>query len=440
MAETIRTPIYEDLAANDLEQNLIPVDYSFESDAGLLKELDTKNAPLIPYDNQLRFKAVITTPSLVNQLNQEFSNTLQPQTVSENVFPMPSSMASLVDEGRESQVSTQPEDSSTFTVENGNNELNLVSFSQDSLPNIPENSPTKNEMRLVAFNLGEGYNNFKKDRDLLKNDSKEVQDLRSYALMAKAISCNFEGQIMYFEQIPDTEIAVTFFSEKKPYDNLVTDYKVDQISYPNPPNEVEFLKSIGKEKGLMVHSGFYQRWLTLQEEFLQRMAKLTFSHNNAVVRFIGHGVGGVYAVFASLSYLARYPKKDIAVYTYGQPRMGNENFRALIEKIINHQKGTFQIFRVTRSDDPVVHWPMNDESDPGVEDIIILAGGIVKQNAFVHHQTEYFFEEETNHVYRCKKPWFKKENKSCANGKELNSQVNKHNGPYFNATMEQCIP
>ncbi|KAG9301908.1 hypothetical protein G9A89_004588 [Geosiphon pyriformis] len=441
-------PIYEN-SANSLEQNTIPVNYSLEPDTEFPKELDTNNEPLNFYDNQLGFNAAIPddvafTPSLslFNQLDQEFSNTLQPQTVSDNLL-MPSIMASLVDEGRESQVSKQPKDSSTFTVENGSNELNQVSFSQDSLPNIAESSFTKNEMGPVALNfgelkknLGELYHNFRKDRDLLKNDLY----LGNYALMANAAYCN-SGRIPIEYRINQNfnyiEIAVIFVSNQKSYNNLVKNYvEFTHMSYPKPPNEVKYFQSL--EENVLVHAEFYRDWLTVQEGFLKKIREMTVGNPLAVIRFIGHGVGGVYAIFASLSYLARYPKKYIVVYTYGQPRMGNENFRAIIHKIIYLKKGAYQIFRVTRSDDPVVHWPTNYESDPGApkpsKDVA------VKPYTFVHHQAEYFFEEETNNVYFCKIPWFKSENKSCANGKKLDPKVDKHNGPYFNVTMGQCVP
>ncbi|KAG9301907.1 hypothetical protein G9A89_004587 [Geosiphon pyriformis] len=443
-------PIYEN-SANNLEQNTIPVNYSLEPDTEFPKELDTNNEPLNSYDNQLGFNAgipddVAFTPSLslFNQLDQEFSNTLQPQTVSDNLL-MPSIMASLVDEGRESQVSKQPKDSSTFTVENGSNELNQVSFSQDSLPNIAESSFTENETGPVALNfgelkknLGELYHNFRKDRDLLKNDSKEVRDLGNYALMANAAYCN-SGRIPIEYRINQNfnyvEIAVIFASYQSSYDSLMKNYDEFYVPYPKHLDEIKFLQSFGKDKNILVNSEFYQDWLTVQEGFLKKISEMTVGNPLAVIRFIGHGVGGVYAMFASLSYLARYAEKDIAVYTYGQPRMGNGNFRTIIDKIIYHKKGKYQIFRGTRSDDPVVHWPTNYESDPGAP-----KSSKVKPYTFLHHQTEYFFEEETARVYRCKIPWFKNENESCANGKKLDPKVDKHNGPYFNVTMGQCVP
>ncbi|KAG9301910.1 hypothetical protein G9A89_004590 [Geosiphon pyriformis] len=303
------------------------------------------------YDNQLGFNAAIPddvafTPSLslFNQLNQEFSNTLQLQTVSDNLL-MPSTMASLVDEGKENQDLTQLED--RLTVENGSNELNQVSFSQDNLPNIAENSFTENEMGPVALNFGGlkktvdvWYDNFKKKRVLLKNDSKEVRDLGNYPLMANAAYCN-SGRISIEyrinESLNDIEIAVIIASDKRSYDSLIKHYTVDQMGYPKPP------------EGL-----FSEDW---RNDSFESVCSCS-----------------IYWVESTQCLHLYHILQDILKRTLLYILTANhEDFRAIIDQILDDDKRTFQIFRVTRADDP-------GAPNPGADLSIHLS--IIKPNIF----------------------------------------------------------
>ena len=61
------------------------------------------------------------------------------------------------------------------------------------------------------------------------------------------------------------------------------------------------------------------------------MAALIEAHPNSTIFVNGHSLGGALAVFAALDIkLYLKPSKKMTLYTYGQPRTGNEKFSDLL--------------------------------------------------------------------------------------------------------------
>ncbi|KAG9293812.1 hypothetical protein G9A89_019150 [Geosiphon pyriformis] len=145
------------------------------------------------------------------------------------------------------------------------------------------------------------------------------------------------------------------------------------------------------------------------------------------LRFIGHGVGGVLAMFAAL-YLKRIksmPKpKKLEVYTFGQPRMGNKLFALYVNRFLPGS-----VYRVTN---------MND-----------FVPKLLKSNTWYHHSTEYWINQRDcdcsaskeisrTEVYRCYgMRQYEDEHieptlcNADSEGTE-ESSIQAHFGPYFN--------
>ena len=83
------------------------------------------------------------------------------------------------------------------------------------------------------------------------------------------------------------------------------------------------------------------------------MAALIEDHPNSTIFVNGHSLGGALAVFAALDIkLYLNPSNNMTLYTYGQPRIGNEKFSDLL---FSQFDGSY--IRVTNYDDAVVHIP-----------------------------------------------------------------------------------
>ena len=129
-------------------------------------------------------------------------------------------------------------------------------------------------------------------------------------------------------------------------------------------------------KGCKVHSGFQDSWRSLQPQVLGHLSKL--SCENSTVSIVGHSLGAAMAalaaydlaepVYASLppslplgSVSSLAPRARWAVrrvYTYGQPRVGNDHFAAAFDARLGRLGVTH--YRVVDYRDAVPHLPLAD--------------------------------------------------------------------------------
>lgn len=126
----------------------------------------------------------------------------------------------------------------------------------------------------------------------------------------------------------------------------------------NLQNWVENLKIAKTDRnmscaGCKVHSGFYDCWRSLSAPMVEELRALRASHPLAEVYVTGHSLGAAIAMLAAyeLQYEERIPVAG--VYTFGQPRVGNEAFRTF------YNAGAPQrTWRLTHWHDPVPHLPL----------------------------------------------------------------------------------
>ncbi|KAG9285481.1 hypothetical protein G9A89_010956 [Geosiphon pyriformis] len=98
-----------------------------------------------------------------------------------------------------------------------------------------------------------------------------------------------------------------------------------------------------------------------------------YSWHTSVIRFVGHGVGGAYAVLAGLRIQSEIFNDsyatDFNIITFGQPRIGNDAFAGLVNQIFRNK-----IYRVTHTNDFVPRYPIIDNEG----------------RIFQHHEREYW--------------------------------------------------
>jgi len=98
-----------------------------------------------------------------------------------------------------------------------------------------------------------------------------------------------------------------------------------------------------------IHRGFYKSWQSLKSQTIEALKELKCE--SSPLRITGHSLGGSMAMLAAYELSKNYTVKE--VYTFGQPRVGNEAWvQAFQTKMIN-----VPYFRVTDYMDPVPHLP-----------------------------------------------------------------------------------
>jgi predicted lipase len=92
-----------------------------------------------------------------------------------------------------------------------------------------------------------------------------------------------------------------------------------------------------KAPNALVHSGFYNAYLTVQNQTLQSVSELrrfkylnlystiSSQHPDFTIMVTGHSLGAAIAEIAALDIKLELGE-DVAVYNYGDPRVGNEGF------------------------------------------------------------------------------------------------------------------
>eukprot|EP00466_Bigelowiella_natans_P006396 jgi/Bigna1/38881/e_gw1.28.64.1 len=117
----------------------------------------------------------------------------------------------------------------------------------------------------------------------------------------------------------------------------------------------------GCPQGCKVDRGFYYTYKAVQKKIREAVAGLKMKHPAAKTVVTGHSLGGAVAVHAVVDLaLAGYPAD--MVFTYGQPRVGNDVFAKWYVSKFTQGKPHF---RITHSHDPVPHLPTSGSGPIG---------------------------------------------------------------------------
>ncbi|KAG9304870.1 hypothetical protein G9A89_010732 [Geosiphon pyriformis] len=186
-----------------------------------------------------------------------------------------------------------------------------------------------------------------------------------------------------------------------------------------------------------VNKYFWDQFRRFDFDFSTILKEIEKQKSNVIteVTFVGHGMSAVYATFVAyeLQQSQRIPHISLRLFTYGQPRIGNQHFaRALNEAM-------FLQVRVTYKNDIVVNLPNH--------------GSRAQNKNYFHSMMEYWIESDDCHcsnndnllentiVYRCHggenfypEGPFLDESEECAQAQRP-FQFLLNNEPYFGITM-----
>lgn len=103
----------------------------------------------------------------------------------------------------------------------------------------------------------------------------------------------------------------------------------------------------GDISDVIVHQGFYNAYMTLQQDILDALSS---EESEAPISITGHSLGAAMAVLAAFD-LAKQGFEVLDVITFGAPRVGQRQFAYLFKL------GVKNYWRVTHGRDPVPHVP-----------------------------------------------------------------------------------
>ena len=124
--------------------------------------------------------------------------------------------------------------------------------------------------------------------------------------------------------------------------NWIEDFEIKQIPYTSNNNAC---------LGCKVHDGFYKSTMAIKDEALRSMRSLTRQYPNYDIIVTGHSYGASCAQLLALE-LIYNGFENIAVYNFGQPRVGNRVFANYVETILADK-----LWRFTHDKDIVPHLP-----------------------------------------------------------------------------------
>ena len=82
-----------------------------------------------------------------------------------------------------------------------------------------------------------------------------------------------------------------------------------------------------------MHEGFTEAYISVQDQLHQF---ITFQNPSKLI-LVGHSLGGALATLCAIDFQLTYEQRyDIELYTYGSPRVGNPEFRELVNESIPH--------------------------------------------------------------------------------------------------------
>lgn len=160
----------------------------------------------------------------------------------------------------------------------------------------------------------------------------------SRALEARSASVTQRGDTMAYTALLGSntsyDLAVVFRGSST-IRNWMTDLDIVTSEYPYCP-------------GCMVHTGFLRAYNSIQQPLESSVARMLSGARRVMV--FGHSLGGALATLFAAAML-RAGTRNLEVYTYGQPRVGNRPFA------IWYDGWGRRHFRVTHHRDPVPHLP-----------------------------------------------------------------------------------
>jgi len=161
--------------------------------------------------------------------------------------------------------------------------------------------------------------------------------------------------------------------------------------------------SVDPPNGTLIHNGFLEAWNSVAPIVLDTIESQLKTHPGYKLISVGHSMGGAVASLAAISLKVKFPSANIFLYTYGQPRTGNDVYAYWV----NEELGS-HVYRVVHTMDWVpnvisrIVIPFNSED----RDQEILSDSTLSlvERRYRHHGIEYWQNPDppsANTTVRC---------------------------------------
>lgn len=192
------------------------------------------------------------------------------------------------------------------------------------------------------------------------------------------------------ENIPNvTDISIVYDEN---WDNLAyTAYDREEnlvfmvfrrtVDFVNDIEDVDFIKEDYNHyscEDCQVHQGFFDAYINVKDKILEAFFNLCEKYPFAKTAVLGHSLGAAMSTFAFIDVSIKTKKKQPDYfYTFGSPRIGNENFVFFVNSLNESQRA-----RITHFQDSTPHLPLN------------IMG-------FAHISNEVFYNEDSSSFVLC---------------------------------------
>ncbi|KAG9300136.1 hypothetical protein G9A89_001266 [Geosiphon pyriformis] len=231
-----------------------------------------------------------------------------------------------------------------------NNELldNLQGFSVETPANNPDSPIQENiSLQLASDNFFDNTSllssqNIENDETLFvkagsnQGIKQKITDLESnnielYGFSARTLYCGLilptqhviyssnEIRVMVEKNDVIPEIIISFRGNT-PTTNIISDITLTKYPY---------------DQSSKVHQGFFKIFQKNEKALINKVVKMIRKNSDLSLTMAGFDSGGVYAIFTALAIKFQggsLQTKDIKLYTYGQPRIGDKAFAQLVTK------------------------------------------------------------------------------------------------------------
>ncbi|RUS31207.1 Alpha/Beta hydrolase protein [Jimgerdemannia flammicorona] len=155
---------------------------------------------------------------------------------------------------------------------------------------------------------------------------------------------------------------------------FIQDAKFFKVDYP-PAN------------GTKIHKGFFECFQDSHSSVYDTVVNQVKQYPDYKLVLAGHSLGGALAVLQAMDFYQNegYDNSKMIVYTYGQPRIGNDAFSSYVDSL------GLSIYRVINQNDIIPHYPPSPFN-------------------YKHHGTEYWIDDDQGDVVVCTID----EDKTCA--------------------------
>jgi hypothetical protein len=151
-------------------------------------------------------------------------------------------------------------------------------------------------------------------------------------------------------QSSEKQIIASFRGTSTPQ-SVIADIDIWQVKADFLPHSIFGGRSIAK-----VHRGFQNTYAALRDATQTSLNKLSAQFPDYNIVFTGHSLGGAVASMAAVDFFEQNPEQGnrIYVYTFGQPRTGNQAWADYIQSLPFAKN----YYRIVQERDPVPHVPL----------------------------------------------------------------------------------